>query len=1017
MTPTVTDDFVNFSAFSVDPCETIQIKRYKSSKTGLTAVHADIEGPLVSGFLALATKVFLGSEKYPYKGALDSLAPRAYAPGTNAWTDVDHTCYTITTAGSDGFLQLLPVYVDHILYPTLTNEGFYTEVHHIDQDGQDAGIVVYCEMQARENSMTDIMQRRLQHLMYPKESGYQNEAGGLMENLRTLKIESIRDYHRQFYTPDNLVIVITGKLDQVHLLSTLEQIDKSILDKNHNMTRNIKPWIPAPMIPDLLHNHTETVYFPGHELEDMAEITVTWLGPHWNAFLEIQAIHMLNAYLSETPIAPLKKVFVERNDPYCTELDFRIQEKSRIAITASFQNVPLAKADAIVPKLISTLHTILNSLEIDMDRMAALIRKEKLKFLDEYETRATYMVALPAITACLYGDLGSDDFVDALQQAKYLDVLVDFTMQDWLHLLKKTYIDSAYIALIGKPSLAMSERLIQEENARVEAQRAYLGEEGLQILAAQLDHANRINEAQIPSRVMEGFPIPDVSSISSIEVLTAVNPYCHLLDSATKLPKNPVQTHVSRDGPPSDIPFFIQYDDISSAFVSISVYMNTSNMPSHLRPYGRMYMDTIFASPICLDDGSLIPHDDVVQKLDLDIISYDASLGYQGAFREYIVVTIKVEAKKYSAGVNWLRYLMWNIQFTHDRLVVAINKTLNDIPQAKRSGKLVTDWTIRAINTDITKSTEASCSYLYQDTFLPKVLGKMRKDPSQVIQDMNEFRSILCRGENLRVHVMGDILRLKQPKSVFRSWKLRQKKLKAIPPVVRSKDAFGLFGQRPGQCTTVVALPATESSFSIHSAKGPSDFDSPEIPPLLVLMEMLHAMEGVYTRLVRGLGLSYKCWLSNLTESGLISLCIMRSSNILGAFEHVKNATHQLATGEMQFDTYALEGAKSSVIFDIADCENTREVAAAQSFINKVLRQSKRQKCQFFKAVQNVTMQDVTEILLKYILPIFDPRTSNHVIVTSCAKSQEVAQSFYLMGHPAQVIKVEDVYARNIFQQ
>lgn len=117
-------------------------------------------------------------------------------------------------------------------------------------------------------------------------------------------------------------------------------------------------------------------------------------------------------------------------------------------------------------------------------------------------------------------------------------------------------------------------------------------------------------------------------------------------------------------------------------------------------------------------------------------------------------------------------------------------------------------------------------------------------------------------------------------------------------------------------------------------------------------MEMLHAMEGVYTRLVRGLGLSYKCWLSNLTESGLISLCIMRSSNILGAFEHVKSATHQLAAGEMRFDAYALEGAKSSVIFDIADCENTREVAAAQSFINKVLRQSQRQKLDFFKAVQ-----------------------------------------------------------------
>lgn len=62
-------------------------------------------------------------------------------------------------------------------------------------------------------------------------------------------------------------------------------------------------------------------------------------------------------------------------------------------------------------------------------------------------------------------------------------------------------------------------------------------------------------------------------------------------------------------------------------------------------------------------------------------------------------------------------------------------------------------------------------------------------------------------------------------------------------------------------------------------------------------------------------------------------------------------------------------------------------------------------------------MEDILRILLKYIVPIFDPNTSNHVIVTSRAKSQEVAQSFFLMGHPAQVIKVEDVYGRNIFQQ
>lgn len=95
--------------------------------------------------------IFLGSERYPYKGILDLAANRCMAHGTNAWTDVDHTCYTVSTAGDEGMLTLLPIYLDHILFPTLTEHGFITEVHHVDGEGEDAG-VVYCEMQGRENT-------------------------------------------------------------------------------------------------------------------------------------------------------------------------------------------------------------------------------------------------------------------------------------------------------------------------------------------------------------------------------------------------------------------------------------------------------------------------------------------------------------------------------------------------------------------------------------------------------------------------------------------------------------------------------------------------------------------------------------------------------------------------------------------------------------------------------------------------------------------------------------------------
>lgn len=95
--------------------------------------------------------IFLGSQRYPYKGILDLLANRCMAHGTNAWTDIDHTCYTVYTAGDAGMLTLLPIYLDHILWPTLSDEGFITEVHHIDGEGEDAG-VVYCEMQGGENT-------------------------------------------------------------------------------------------------------------------------------------------------------------------------------------------------------------------------------------------------------------------------------------------------------------------------------------------------------------------------------------------------------------------------------------------------------------------------------------------------------------------------------------------------------------------------------------------------------------------------------------------------------------------------------------------------------------------------------------------------------------------------------------------------------------------------------------------------------------------------------------------------
>ena len=177
----------------------IPVEKYESTRTGIKLYVCNIKGPVVDGYISLATEandddglphtlehmVFLGSEDYPYPGVLDILANKVYAAGTNAWTDVDNTSYMLSTVEKLGFLQMLPIYLDHVLYPLLNEAGFITEVYHVNGEGEDAG-VVYSEMQSCENEDETIVERAIHKLMYPNsECGYRYETGGALKNLRT----------------------------------------------------------------------------------------------------------------------------------------------------------------------------------------------------------------------------------------------------------------------------------------------------------------------------------------------------------------------------------------------------------------------------------------------------------------------------------------------------------------------------------------------------------------------------------------------------------------------------------------------------------------------------------------------------------------------------------------------------------------------------------------------------------------------------------------------------------------
>lgn len=349
--------------------------------------------------------IFLGSELYPYKGVLDLLANRCLASGTNAWTDTDHTCYTMTTAGSDGFLSLLPIYLDHILYPTLTESGFITEVHHVNGEGEDGG-VVYCEMQGRENSDESRTFLQLLRAIYPN-CGYSSETGGIMKNLReSTTIEKVRAYHNEFYRAENLTIIITGQVKPEDVFEVLKPFEEKIIKKGSRGKYN-KPW-QTPVAP-LKESQTLKLVYPSDE-EDCGLVYVGWRGPKCSTeHLTLTACSVILRYLSDTSISPLQREFVETEDPFASQVNYEISENSESLLYLRFDNVPLEMMKKVHPKLQEVLGGFVSGAEeIDMHRLGNMIEKMILEAYSNLEDSPHEAVAFMIIGDVLYGNSEGD---------------------------------------------------------------------------------------------------------------------------------------------------------------------------------------------------------------------------------------------------------------------------------------------------------------------------------------------------------------------------------------------------------------------------------------------------------------------------------------------------------------------------------------------------------------------------------------------------------------------------------
>ncbi|KAF8464620.1 cytoplasm protein [Kalaharituber pfeilii] len=985
------------------------ITKYESSKTGLSSIVVDRKGPKLNGYFALATEilddsgaphtlehlVFMGSKNYRYKGVLDKLANRAYSH-TNAWTATDHTAYKLDTAGWEGFAQILPVYLEHILRPTITDAACYTEVHHVDGAGHDAG-VVYSEMQGVENKSESLMNLRACRLLYPEEVGFRYETGGMTKALRVLTTERIRAFHKEMYQLQNLCVIVIGEVDHSDLLRILEEFEGSILEHLPNIPMK-RPWIDSAPVPPLTRSIVDTVEFPEKD-ESMGEISIAWLGPHCSDLQSSIALEILSTYLAGSSASVLEKHFVEIKEPLASSVNFYTEERPDTVIWINLSSVPSKKLAEVEREMIDVLKKTAGS-PLDMDYMKECLSRTKRKLKFHADLSGDYF-STTIITDFLFGNRDGST-LQQIKDLKTYEQLAKWGDKDWRGFLSEWISDAHHVSVLGQPSAGLAKKLKEDEKARIEERKEKLGEAGLRELAQRLEDAKAQNDVPIPKEVIERFKIPEVDSIHFIETLSA---RAGLAKKDGPL-NNRIQNLLDSAPATSTIPLYLHYEHVPTEFVHVNLILSTSQIPIELRPLLSVYIQNFFDTPV-MKDGKLIEFEKVVPILESFTVKYKITIGDRLGVGETIHLKFQIEPEQYQRTIQWIKTLFWDSIFDKNRIEVAVSKLLQDIPEEKRSG----DNMAYSVSVQITESLESigrATDTLVKASYLKRIAKLLQADEKKVLSQLELVRVSLCRLENMRIFVIANVEKLPNLVTAWAEFVEGRTTTGKIVDLDSKSKRLSLVGQNPGNVCQIVPLPSIDSSYSTHITKGPTSLLDPTLPALILALAYLQTTEGPLWVGVRGTGLAYGAHFSRNTDAGQLIFDIYRAPDAYKAFAVAKDVIKGYIEGTTPFDPHLLEGALSSIVVRFAESEADMAAAGTQSFINQVIRGvGPEWNSILLKKVKGVTEDDLRTVLRDVVMGCFEKERSVTVCVVAEGKVENVKSGFENAGFTVKVDKLE----------
>ena len=909
-----------------------KFQKYRHFKSGINVTIFQHSGPVIAGNIVIKTfaqddaglphalehLVFLGSDLYP-KGFLDFAANKCLSNGTNAWTDQDHTVYTVNCSGKTGFLVFLPIFLDHILFPKLSNEAFTTEIHHIDGSGKDGG-VLYCEMQTYENTMSCIAGRSFAKHIYGTSSQFSRETGGLLEEIRqSCSLKRCFEFHKEFYHPHNANIIIHGSVTIDEIANSLNDVLNKVSDTLSDQvpTNNFgKSVIQKPATEVTLESIIQSaVEFPSSCHNDPGCTMIGFKSYRLDQVINILAENAILDYLISHIDSPLKKALVLCDNPFSSDISYHRSMFPNTVIQLKLENTDTSRKEDLW-NLFKTVLDEQKSIPPDLPKIRQILKKQLQEFTLDLENHDFEQLTAFASCAHIYETEIEGKLLSSFCNIqKNYDILLGESEYFWGNTIKQL-VASICLVLTAVPSPELLNKLEHDEENRIQARVDELGSTKLEELSSTLKAAESVNNNVLPDSMFQSIPDPGYSGFE-------------MFDLTTLLPVDP-----------ADATCHMSFHRVESSFLRFVFFFDTKQLDDKQKKL----LSLLIKSWDCLsvsNDGVVLNKDEL-SALYLDtLIRHDVSFGL---FGEQICFDFTFTCDQLEPALDLMKKcLLYRIAD-----IKRVRESLQSLKAHVKTSKRCGYQTMQSVVHEklFPDSTSGLNGIFAQD----RTLGEITVE--QACPILQSILSSIKSSDNLHLHIIANSENLQKlnRELIIETFSLSESFESAD---FSSRKCFLLNNEKLkslAENNIVVTVPGEETSY--FTSILPVSFPPYSRQDIIfrVFKAWFGHLDGTVARQIRGKGLAYSFYIDASSSEGCMTACLDMSTDIKAAVSSLKEVMTSLAEGgeasTLLMSQSSIELAKRSAFHSIVSSMSTPHKAAfkdMQIFHSKGERKSLKQ--------------------------------------------------------------------------